>query len=394
MAEATGEVRPRAASEPSDPRRGSVLANLTSFVRTRRDSEDGPDTARRKSSSSSFFRLRSLSRKNSSITTPRPAAHVTAAASFRLSAEEIERELVEAGVHISVPRRNSFAAMPPLAPLEPVSARDGGDAPSESARATRISGGAAQLDAAVASTKAAAVAGTSEAAPRGERCAHADAMKQAECSLERALHAAHWDAVVAMLNADAALAHVTLPCGHTLLHHALQRRAPRSLVLMLLRDAPGSARHAAHDAVLPLHAAARAGCELAVVKELLDAHPAATRAPTAAGGNLPLHLAALAGAPRDTLRAVLRAHPDGAAAPNAAGLLPLHLAARAAGHEWTASTRAQQIRAEQKSGEASPFDLPPVVEVRRETPSFLQLHATHRDLLGLRADNLLPLRTA
>ena len=43
-------------------------------------------------------------------------------------------------------------------------------------------------------------------------------------------------------------------------------------------------------------------------------------------------------------RAVLRAHPYGAAAPNAAGLLPLHLAARAAGHEWTASTRAQQIR--------------------------------------------------
>ena len=105
------------------------------------------------------------------------------------------------------------------------------------------------------------------------------------------------------------------------------------------------------------------------------------------GGNLPLHLWP-ARAP-GTLRAVLRAHPDGAAAPTRRACA-IHLAARAANSVDT-STRAQPIRAEQKSGE--PIDLPPSSRFV-ETPSFLQLHATHRDLLGLRADNLLPLRTA
>ena len=56
-ASATGDGRPRAISAPSDLRRGSVLGHLASFVRARRDSGEGPDPARRKSSS--FFRLRS-----------------------------------------------------------------------------------------------------------------------------------------------------------------------------------------------------------------------------------------------------------------------------------------------------------------------------------------------
>lgn len=117
------------------------------------------------------------------------------------------------------------------------------------------------------------------------------------------------------------------PSSSSLLHDAIQRRAPLPVLRSHVEERPEAIREAnMSQEYYPLHAAASLGLPKDVLQFLSDAWQDALGMPAGKSQNLPLHLAVLWRAPAECVEFLADAYPQALLRGNSYGRLPLHCA--------------------------------------------------------------------